>query len=82
MSMTGRYLRVSPEAIERAFADPAGLTDWLYSEEATEHFARSIWENINLVNLHDNIGPTEGRAHLVLEKGSDHAIRRVRLRKL
>ena len=34
------------------------------------------------LNLRENIVPTRGRANLVLEKGADHAIRRVRLRKL
>src|SRR5262245_8164023 len=53
-----------------------------YSEDATRDFARNIWSQVNLVNLHENIEPTRGRAHLVLEKGGDHAIRRVRLRKV
>ena len=44
--------------------------------------ARAIWGSINAVNLHENIAPTRERAHLVLEKGPDHAVRRVRLRKL
>jgi type I pantothenate kinase len=34
------------------------------------------------VNLRENIEPTRGRAYLVLEKGRDHRVRRVRLRKL
>jgi len=38
--------------------------------------------SINLVNLRENILPTRERAHLILEKGRDHAVRRVRLRKL
>jgi len=45
-----------------------------------EATARRIWETINLVNLRDNVLPTRERAHLVLEKGRDHAVRRVRLR--
>ena len=48
----------------------------------TREFAQSVWTQVNLVNLHENILPTRGRAHLVLEKGRDHAINRVRLRKL
>jgi type I pantothenate kinase len=44
--------------------------------------ARGIWESINLVNLRENVLPTRERAHLILEKGRDHAVRRVRLRKL
>ena len=44
--------------------------------------ARKIWQDINLPNLRQNIVPTRDRAHLILEKGRDHAVRRVRLRKL
>jgi type I pantothenate kinase len=44
--------------------------------------ARTIWHSINLPNLRQNILPTRERAHLILEKGRDHAVRRVKLRKL
>jgi type I pantothenate kinase len=50
------------------------------SAEEAEATARRIWETINLVNLRENVLPTRERAHLVLEKGRDHAVRRVRLR--
>jgi type I pantothenate kinase len=53
----------------------------LTPEEAGET-ARRIWETINLVNLRQNVLPTRERAHLILEKGRDHAVRRVKLRKL
>jgi type I pantothenate kinase len=53
-----------------------------YSEEDCRVIAKSIWEEINGVNLRENIVPTRGRAHLVLEKGADHRVERVRLRKL
>jgi type I pantothenate kinase len=43
--------------------------------------ARGIWRSINLVNLRENVQPTRDRAHVILEKGRDHAVRRVRLRK-
>jgi len=55
----------------------AGLT----AAESLET-ARRLWTTINLVNLRENILPTRERAHLILEKGRDHAVRRVRLRKL
>ncbi|CAA9242934.1 MAG: Pantothenate kinase [uncultured Acidimicrobiales bacterium] len=42
--------------------------------------ARRIWSSINAVNLRQNILPTRERADLILEKGSDHQVRRVRLR--
>jgi type I pantothenate kinase len=47
-----------------------------------EETARRIWESINVVNLRQNVLPTRERAHLILEKGRDHAVRRVKLRKL
>jgi len=46
------------------------------SEDATRDFAQSVGTQVNLVNLRENIAPTRGRAHLVLEKGHDHAIGR------
>ncbi len=69
---------------ETAFADPqsyfhryAELSD----DEARER-AHTIWGDINGPNLVENIAPTRGRATIVLSKGPDHAVRRVRLRKL
>ena len=53
----------------------------LKTEEA-QATARRLWQSINLVNLQENVLPTRDRAHLILEKGRDHAIRKVRLRKL
>jgi type I pantothenate kinase len=55
----------------------AGLT----RDEAAQT-ARRIWHDINLINLRENVLPTRERAHLILEKGRDHAVRRVRLRRL
>lgn len=43
--------------------------------------AQQIWTAINLPNLEENIINTRGRASLVLTKGHDHRIRRLRLRK-
>ena len=42
--------------------------------------ARRIWRQVNAVNLRQNILPTRQRADLILEKGPDHRVRRVRLR--
>lgn len=69
---------------ETALRDPDSYFHFLtqYSEEDTRAFGASIWRDVNLVNLHENIEPTKGRAHLVLEKGTDHLVQRVRLRKL
>jgi type I pantothenate kinase len=75
-----RFLRLR----ETAFADPqsyfhryAALSD----EEARET-ATGIWSRINEPNLVDNIVPTRDRATLVLTKGEDHAVTRIRLRKI
>ena len=74
-----RFLRLR----ETAFADPASYFRQyaeLTPDEARET-ALEIWDTINGPNLVQNILPTRGRATLVLEKGPDHAVRRVRLRK-
>ena len=67
-----------------AFTDPksyfstyANLTD----EEARET-AKTIWHNINLPNLQENIKGTRPRATLVLRKGADHRVRDIFLRKI
>lgn len=44
--------------------------------------AKSIWEDINGKNLRENILPTRERAKLILEKGENHSVQQVRLRKL
>jgi type I pantothenate kinase len=50
------------------------------SEADARAMAEEIWRTINGINLRENILPTRERARLVLEKGGDHAVRRVRLR--
>ena len=75
-----RFLRLrstaflDPHSYFRRYAD---LTD----EEAVQT-ANRIWSTINEPNLVQNIAPTRGRATLVMTKGSDHAVSRIRLRKL
>ena len=44
--------------------------------------AATLWDEINGPNLRENIAPTRSRADLVLTKGGDHTVRRIRLRKL
>lgn len=75
-----RFLRLR----QTAFADPgsyfhryAALSD----AEAVET-AESIWGSINGPNLVENVLPTRSRASLVLSKGADHAVTRIRLRKI
>ncbi len=50
-------------------------------EPAAIKIAEGIWEEINEVNLVENIRPTRDRASLILEKASDHTVRKVRLRR-
>ena len=64
--------RADEEAYFHRFA---GLSD-----DEAEALAREIWTTVNLPNLHENVLPTRDRADLVLEKGPDHHVRRVRLR--
>ena len=52
----------------------------LTEEQATAR-ALTVWAEINGPNLVQNIAPTRSRARLILMKGSDHKVRRVRLRK-
>jgi len=69
---------------ETAFRDPSSYFKRyarLSVEEAIAT-ARSIWQQINGPNLRENILPTRERAHLILQKGHDHAIQEMRLRKL
>lgn len=68
---------------ESAFTDPKSFFRSLAEmpAEQAESFAMQAWDNINLVNLRDNIGPTRSRATLVLKKGANHLIEEVRLRR-
>jgi type I pantothenate kinase len=69
---------------ETSLNDPRSYFNFLTrsSEEETRHFGESVWHEINLANLRENIAPSRERANLVLEKGSDHRVDRVRLRRL
>ena len=65
------------------FADPESFCHnyaALGDDEAGQ-LARFVWREINGVNLREEILPTRARAQLVLEKGVDHRVRRVRLRR-
>jgi type I pantothenate kinase len=52
------------------------------SRDEARELAKQIWQNINEINLKENILPTRSRANLILDKGLDHAIQRVLLRKI
>lgn len=59
------------------FKNYANLSD----AQATAQ-AREIWQSVNLPNLVENIAPTKVRASLIMQKGDDHLVRRVRMRKV
>lgn len=67
-----------------SFRDPASYFKSYaeLSDEQAMETARRIWRTINLPNLSENILPTRERARLILEKGDDHRVERVFLRKL
>ena len=52
------------------------------SEREALEIAEDLWTNINLKNLRENILPTRPRADLILQKGENHFIEKVALRKL
>jgi type I pantothenate kinase len=52
------------------------------SDDHAQIAAEDLWHSINLPNLVENILPTRPRATMVLRKDNDHAINRLRLRKL
>lgn len=66
--------RNDPEAFFYQFAQ--------WSTNQALEFATSIWTEINERNLRDNILPFKRRARLILEKGQDHAVEKVYLRKI
>jgi len=78
------YVRRFLALRDTAFTDPKSYFNFLTrsTEDETRSFGRSVWREINLANLRENIAPSRERAHLLLEKGADHRVKRVRLRKL
>jgi type I pantothenate kinase len=75
-----RFLRLR----ETAFRDPSSYFRRYaeMDEAAAVARAEELWEQINGPNLEQNIAPTQARANVVLRKGPDHNVTRVRLRKV
>lgn len=69
---------------ETAFSRPESYFHRYAALTQDEAVARSgaIWDSINAPNLQENILPTRSRATLVLTKGVDHSVQRMRLRKV
>jgi len=91
------YIDANPKTIEKwylsrflqlwtsAFTNPRSyfhqLTKELNLDQATEQ-AKGFWQDINLPNLRENIEPTRSRAKLVMQKGDEHRVQQVLLRKI
>ncbi len=69
---------------QTAFQDPDSYFHQYasYSEDELLKFANEVWDEINQPNLLNNILPTRFRADLILEKGEEHFVRGVRIRKI
>ncbi len=90
------YIDAAPEVIEQwyltrfmrlkttAFRDPGAYFHKYaaMSAEDVEKAALHLWRSINLRNLEENILPTRRRAQLILQKGENHQVQSVSLRKL
>jgi type I pantothenate kinase len=75
-----RFLRLREEALADSTAYFHRFAE-LSVEQATD-LAMRVWDEIDHPNLKENIEPTKDRARLILEKGEDHSVRSVRLRKI
>lgn len=78
------YVKRFLQLRETAFRDPNSYFR-RYADldhDAAVKRAEELWDTINGPNLTQNIAPTRGRASVVLYKAPDHAVQRVRLRKL
>ena len=72
-----QVLRSRPAGARPSFFDAfADLSD-----DQFRAAAELIWSSINGPNLAEHIAPTRDRADLVLEKGADHGVRRVLVRR-
>ncbi|WP_372498632.1 type I pantothenate kinase [Yinghuangia soli] len=78
------YLERFLKLRQTAFRDPASYFRRYaaMTEEEAVAYAQGVWRDINELNLVQNVLPTRGRATLVLRKGADHTVSRLRLRKL
>lgn len=68
---------------EGAFTDPDSYFHNYakLSEDEAVNIATSLWNEINLLNLKENILPTRERASLILTKSANHSVEQIRLRK-
>ncbi len=90
------YVDADPDHIEKwyidrflalrqgAFANPSSYFNVFaqLTDDEARTTARGYWRDINMPNLLENVMPTRHRATLVLNKGIDHNVESVLLRKL
>lgn len=90
------YVDADPDHIERwyvdrflalrkgAFSNPASYFNVFahLTDAESEQAALGFWRETNMPNLVENVLPTRHRASLVLNKGENHAVTSVLLRKL
>ena len=79
-SYISRFLRLR----ETVFQDKASYFHRYANLTETEAVEQglTIWREINLVNLRDNVRPTRERADLIMDKGPDHSVQRLQLRRI
>jgi type I pantothenate kinase len=67
-----------------AFRNPRSYFHHLadVNEEEAKAFATDMWERVNLLNLVSNVAPTRERAQVVMQKGSNHLVQEVWLRRV
>lgn len=90
------YVDAAPEHIERWYIDrflllqntrmqdPASYFHHLAKAdvETVQAFATTLWREVNLPNLIENIEPTRSRADVVIHKAYDHTTDRLLLRRI
>ncbi len=78
------YLERFKKLQQTAFSNPESYFHQYasYTEDKLMSFANQVWDEINLPNLKQNILPTRFRADLILEKGKQHLVRGIRIRKI
>ena len=75
-----RFLRLREEALGD---DSAYFHRYaILPEGEARKAALRVWDEIDHPNLKENIAPTKDRARLILEKGPDHSVRSVQLRRV
>ncbi|POY43464.1 type I pantothenate kinase [Avibacterium gallinarum] len=77
------YIRRFLKFRQSAFSNPDSYFKHYasLSEQEAVVTASKIWEDINGKNLRENILPTRERANLILTKGANHAVEKVKLKR-